>query len=135
MQETIMRDKLIAMAKEAMQYAYTPYSHFQVGAAILCEDGSIYTGCNIENSSYGATNCAERTAAFKAVSEGHRVFSAIAVVCSSGEYAYPCGICRQVIGEFMKKDGMLYLTDEKEGELSIPFFDAMPYFFDGERIK
>ena len=129
------RNQLMKMANEAMEFAYAPYSHFKVGAAILTREGMVYTGCNIENSSYGATNCAERTAAFKAISEGYRDFVAIAVCCSSGEYAYPCGICRQVIAEFMDKDGMLYLDDKEKGPLDIPFFDSIPYFFTGDRIK
>lgn len=129
------RQILIDKAKEAMFNAYSPYSKFQVGAAILTEDGRIFTGCNIENSSYGATICAERTAAVKAVSEGAIHFKAIAIVCSSKEFAFPCGICRQFVGEFMDKDGMLYLEDEKQGELSIKFFDSIPYFFTGDRIK
>lgn len=130
-----IRETLISRAKETMKNAYTPYSNFQVGAAILTEDGRIFTGCNVENSSYGAAICAERTAAVKAVSEGAKRFKALAVVCSSGEYAYPCGICRQFVGEFMEQDGMLYLEDNKQGELSIPFFEAIPYFFTGDRIK
>lgn len=129
------RDLLIGKAKEYMENAYAPYSRFKVGAAILADDGRIFGGCNIENSSYGAAICAERTAAVKAVSEGAGHFKAIAIVCSSGEFAFPCGICRQFVGEFMDKDGMLYLEDEKEGELSIPFFDSIPYFFTGDRIK
>lgn len=129
------RQILISRAKEAMENAYSPYSGFKVGAALMTEDGRIYTGCNIENSSFGATICAERTAAVKAVSEGVKRFIALAIVCSSGEYAFPCGICRQFVGEFMKQDGMLYLEDKDKGELSIPFFDSIPYFFNGERIK
>lgn len=97
-----MTDKeLIACAHEACQYAYAPYSQFQVGAALLAADGSVFTGCNIENASYGATNCAERTAIFKAVSEGNRDFCKIAVVAADGSTAYPCGICLQVMNEFM----------------------------------
>lgn len=129
------RELLISRAKEYMEKAYSPYSKFKVGAAVLAHDGRIFGGCNVENSSYGAAICAERTAAVKAVSEGAVHFKAIAIVCSSGEYAFPCGICRQFVGEFMDKDGMLYLEDEKEGELSIPFFDSIPYFFTGDRIK
>lgn len=129
------RDRLIESAKEAMKSAYAPYSGFQVGAAVLTEDGRIFSGCNVENSSYGAAICAERTAAVKAVSEGAGRFKALAVVCSSGEYAYPCGICRQFVGEFMEKDGMLYLEDNEQGGLSMPFFDSIPYFFAGDRIK
>ncbi len=97
--------QLIALAMEARKKAYTPYSHYQVGAALLAEDGRIITGCNIENAAYGPSNCAERTAFFKAVSEGIRGFMAIAIVGSPEgdaltQYAYPCGVCRQVMMEF-----------------------------------
>ncbi len=91
---------LIQKAKAAMEFSYSPYSKFKVGAALASKSGKIYTGCNIENASYGATNCAERTAIFKAVSEGETDFSAIAIVSSDGGPTYPCGICRQVIAEF-----------------------------------
>jgi len=91
---------LIKEALEARKRAYTPYSKFNVGAAVLTEEGKIYSGCNIENASYGATNCAERTAIFKAVSEGSRKITAVAVVGDLNSFTYPCGICRQVIVEF-----------------------------------
>lgn len=96
---------LIVRAMEARRYSYAPYSHYQVGAALLAEDGQVILGCNIENAAYTPTNCAERTAFFKAVSEGIRGFEAIAVVGSpAGEeitqFAYPCGVCRQVMMEF-----------------------------------
>ncbi|MDE7288021.1 MAG: cytidine deaminase [Oscillospiraceae bacterium] len=81
--------ELLETAEKAMENAYAPYSNFKVGAALLCADGTVFTGCNIENASYGAANCAERTAVFKAVSEGHRDFSAIAIVSSSGEETFP----------------------------------------------
>ncbi|HAS73509.1 MAG TPA: cytidine deaminase [Clostridiales bacterium UBA8960] len=95
-------DKLIEKAYEAMEYAYAPYSNFKVGAALLTESGLVFTGCNVEIASFGATNCAERTAIFKAISEGEKSFKAIAVVSSSRDFTYPCGICRQVIVEFAK---------------------------------
>ena len=89
-------DKAVAM----LDAAYVPYSHFPVGAALECEDGAVYTGCNIENASYGLTNCAERTAAFKAVSEGHRKFRRIVIAGRCEDYCWPCGACRQVLNEF-----------------------------------
>lgn len=94
--------KLIEQALAAREYSYSPYSHFRVGAALLCRDGTVYTGCNIENRAYGPTNCAERTAFFKAVSEGKREFAAIAIVGGEDEtvWCYPCGVCRQVMAEF-----------------------------------
>ena len=103
--------ELIAKAKEAMTKAYAPYSHFQVGAALLAKDGRVFTGCNVENATYGATICAERTAVTKAVSEGVREFEKIAIVASSGDYAAPCGICRQVLFEFMP-EGKVVLWSE-----------------------
>ena len=95
---------LVQKAYEGRKNAYIPYSHFPVGAAVLAEDGRIYTGCNIENASFGATNCAERTAIFKAVSEGNRTICAIAIIGVEDDYTYPCGICRQVIAEFAAPD-------------------------------
>lgn len=91
---------LINMAKQAMENAYTKYSNFKVGAALLTKKGNVYTGCNIENASYGATICAERVAFCKAISEGEREFEAIAIVGSGGGFTYPCGICRQFMSEF-----------------------------------
>lgn len=135
-----MNDKLIQLALEARKMAYVPYSHYTVGAALLTEDGEIYCGCNIESASYGATNCAERTAFFKAISEGKRNFSAIAIAGGmEGEepkkYAYPCGICRQVIKEFVKDDFRIIvarsLTDYKEYTLS----ELLPFGFGGDSIK
>ena len=93
--------ELLELAEKAAQNAYAPYSGFKVGAAILCRDGSVYTGCNIENASYGASNCAERTAVFKAVSEGKKEFLKIAIMSSGRGFTFPCGICRQVLWEFM----------------------------------
>lgn len=100
-----MTERLIKEALRARAYSYSPYSHYQVGAALLTKDGSIYTGCNVENAAYSPTNCAERTAFFKAVSEGKLEFCAIAIVGGVKDkeieqYAYPCGVCRQVMMEF-----------------------------------
>ena len=120
--------ELIEIAKQAMKYAYAPYSHFKVGAALITDTGHIYTGCNIENVSYGATNCAERTAIFKAVSEGERHIKKIAIVSSAGKPALPCGICRQVLSEFMDSDGIVILEIEnKEKEFYLR--DLLPYCF------
>ena len=94
--------ELMDMAKKAAEYAYVPYSKFPVGAALECSDGTIFTGCNVENAAYGDTICAERTAAVKAVSSGHRDFVRIAIWGNSKDYCYPCGSCRQFLQEFSK---------------------------------
>lgn len=96
----ITDEALIRMAFEAGKQAYAPYSHFPVGAALLCSDGTVFTGCNVENAAFGAGICAERTALAKAVSEGHRSFLRLAVAVDSREYCTPCGICRQMLFEF-----------------------------------
>ena len=107
-------NELIDLAKEAMTHAYAPYSGYQVGAALLCADGSVYCGCNIENSAFSPTVCAERSAFFKAVYDGHREFTAIAVCGGKGgvitDFAPPCGVCRQVMKEFCKEDFTVYLV-------------------------
>lgn len=121
--------ELLNKAKETMNNAYAPYSHFKVGAAILTEEGLVYTGCNVENASYGATICAERTAAVKAVSEGYIRFSKVAIVSSEGTYTYPCGVCRQFLSEFMTKDSVIIVEDEKEGIKEIPFKELLPLSF------
>lgn len=125
---------LVDKAKEAMKHAYSPYSNFQVGAAILTEDDHIYTGCNIENASYGATNCAERTAIYKAVSEGVRRLKAVAIVSSSKDYTYPCGICRQVIGEFMP-EGKIILENSEGTIKSYTFTELLPFHFAKEDLE
>lgn len=98
-------EQLVELAQEARARSYAPYSHWTVGAALLCADGSVYQGCNIENAAYGPSNCAERTAVFKAVYDGHRDFEAIAIVGGpqgepAEDYCAPCGVCRQVLQEF-----------------------------------
>lgn len=106
--------ELVKLAIEAREKAYVPYSKFKVGAAIEMEDGTVFTGCNIENASYGATNCAERTAIFKAVSEGHSIIKKIAIVGDMSTYTAPCGICRQVIAEFAAKDIEIVLIKNQD---------------------
>lgn len=108
-------EKLIEEATEARKRAYTPYSHFQVGAALLDSNGHIHHGCNIENAAYGPTNCAERTAVFRAVADGlaPRSFKAIAVIADTEEPVAPCGICRQVLSELCEPDMPVYLTNLK----------------------
>ena len=108
-------ETLIELAREAMTHAYVPYSGYKVGAALLCADGTVYQGCNIENAAYGPTNCAERTAFFKAVSEGEREFLALAIVGGPRdgelqESISPCGVCRQVMAEFCPPDFRVLLA-------------------------
>ena len=92
--------ELVALALAARNHSYSPYSHFPVGAALECADGTVYTGCNVENAAYGSSICAERTALVKAVSEGKRTFTRLAVAGSSDDYCWPCGACRQMLLEF-----------------------------------
>lgn len=120
---------LIKKAYEAMENAYVPYSKFQVGAALLTKDGKVYLGCNIENASYGATNCAERTAIFKAVSEGEKEFTKLAIVSNSLKTTYPCGICRQVMSEFMMNASLIF-DDKDKGITEVPMTEILPYKFD-----
>ena len=104
---------LLGLAMVARKTAYAPYSDYQVGAALECDDGSIFTGCNVENASYGATVCAERNAVFKAVSEGKRRIVRIAIAGGSGDqlnYAHPCGVCRQVLREFSDPEQLIVLV-------------------------
>ena len=116
----LVKKALMDEAREVRKKAYAPYSHFQVGAALLGEHGDIYTGCNVENASYGASNCAERTAVFKAVSEGERKFAAIAIVGEkegeeTGFPCPPCGICRQVLREFVDPKTFRVILEDGNG--------------------
>ena len=124
-----MRDKLIAMAREASQNAYVPYSHFKVGAAILGEGGGIFTGCNVENASYGGTICAERTAAVKAISEGHSKFRRIVIAGNSKDFCYPCGACRQFLYEFSPDMEVICLNRAREAK-RMTLRELMPCGFD-----
>ena len=124
--EREMTQKLYETAKDAAKNAFAPFSNFHVGAALLASDGRIFTGCNVENSSHGATICAERTALVKAVSEGSRDFIAIAVVSQDGE-AWPCGICRQVLYEFSPE--MLVITGNDEHLDVVKLNELLPHGF------
>ena len=121
--------KLIDRAIVAREKTYSPYSHFGVGAVLVCEDGSIYEGCNIENASYGLTNCAERTAIFKAVSEGHTKFKALAVVADTEG---PCGACRQVISEF--EIPQIILANLKGNYRVVSLDELLPFRFGAESL-
>ena len=132
--EQVMVEKLIDTAIEQLKFSYTPYSNFKVGAALLTKSGKIYTGCNIENASYTPTNCAERTAFFKAVSEGVRDFQAICIVGGKDgkltEYTAPCGVCRQVMMEFCNpKPFQLILAVDKERYEIYTLEELMPLGF------
>ena len=136
----IERQTLINAALSARNQSYIPYSHYAVGAALLTKNGDIITGCNIENASYGATNCAERTAFFKAVSEGIRDFRAIAIAGGmKGEaptdYAYPCGICRQVMQEFGGPDFMIIAAKSPEDYKEFTLAELLPFGFGGQSIR
>jgi cytidine deaminase len=108
-------EQLIKAAIEAKEHAYAPYSNFRVGAALLTKGGKVYQGCNIENAAYSPTNCAERTAFFKAVYEGEREFEAIAINGDGDDYLFPCGVCRQVMAEFCDPDTFLIYVSKKNG--------------------
>ena len=128
------QEEILKHAFKAMDNAYAPYSNYHVGACVACNDGNYFYGANIENASYGATNCAERTAVFKAVSEGVREFEKIAIVASSGDYASPCGICRQVLFEFMP-DGKVILDSDEKGVVTYTVRELLPMGFNSSDIK
>lgn len=119
-------EELLILARKAMQFSYSPYSHYTVGAALLCADGRVYQGCNIENASFGLSNCAERTALFKAVSEGEREFTAIAIA-SNGSAPYPCGACRQALNEFAPDLRVLVTWGDQVAKTTLP--KLLPYGF------
>lgn len=120
--------ELFRQAEEMLPLAYAPFSHFQVGAALLTKDGRVYTGVNVENSSLGGTICAERTAFVKAISEGCREFAAIAVVSSAGE-AWPCGICRQFMREFCEDDFVIITGDDADSLREYTMREILPEGF------
>lgn len=125
--------KLIELAKKATENSYSPYSKFRVGAALLCKDGSVFLGCNVENASFGATNCAERTAIYSAIANGNRDFSMLAIVATSDgkitAYTPPCGICRQVLSEFCDKDFKIILSNGKDIK-TLTMQEILPFPFD-----
>ncbi len=129
--KNIDRDKLVEIARQARLRAYAPYSHYQVGAALLTSSGAVFTGCNVENASYAACICAERVAVTKAVSEGERDFSAIAVVTSSG--ATPCGICRQMMSEF-SPDMLVIVADTEQIISEYLLVDLLPDSFGPQHL-
>ena len=129
-------EKLAELAVEAMHHAYVPYSGYKVGAALLCTDGTVYQGCNIENASYTPTVCAERTAFFKAVYDGHRDFTAIAVCGGKNGvitgFFPPCGVCRQVMREFCRDDFRIYLVGAEGSIKSVTLAEFLPLSFSAQ---
>ena len=123
------REELKAAAVAMLERSYVPYSHFPVGAALECADGSVFTGCNVENAGYSPTLCAERVAVGKAVSEGHTDFVRIAVAGRSENYCVPCGVCRQVLMEFAPEIEVICLNRDGE-ELALPLKELLPSGFD-----
>lgn len=126
--------ELVLKALECREKSYSPYSKFKVGAAILTENGEIYTGCNIENASYTPTVCAERVAIFKAISNGEKKIMKIAVVGKIGEFTYPCGVCRQVIREFCNENCDVIIAKNETEYKIIKFSDILPYSFGSEDL-
>lgn len=124
-----IRDTLIELALESREKAYAPYSNFKVGAAILTEDGIIYSGCNVENASYTPTICAERVAIFKAIFDGHRKIKKVAVVGKLDNFTFPCGVCRQVIREFCDDDCEIIIIKNKNEYKVLKFSEILPYSF------
>lgn len=128
MKDSSRYDKLFAMALEAAEHAYAPYSHFKVGAAVLIDDGSIVTGVNVENRSYGLTNCAERTALFSAIAMGKRNITAIAIAAPDADYPVgPCGACRQVISEFMQPDAPVIFGSSSANRIETTVSSVYPF--------
>jgi cytidine deaminase len=131
--KTMDKEKLQRMAIEAADRAYVPYSKFQVGAALLCENGDIVTGCNVENLSLGLSNCGERTAVFTAVAQGQRRFKAIAIYSpQAADYLAPCGACRQVLDEFVGADFTLYMGNGRGEFTEKKFIEIFPASFKEE---
>ncbi|MEE9369242.1 MAG: cytidine deaminase [Pontiella sp.] len=121
--------KLIEAAFDALKNAHAPYSGYQVGAALLCADGTVFSGCNVENASYGMTNCAERTAVFSAIATGHKSFTAIAIAASKEPTPFPCGACRQVLAEFCDPDFSVYIAKGDQFETTT-LGELLPHRFD-----
>jgi len=122
-------DRLLEAAKRAKERAYAPYATFHVGAALLTPEGKIYSGCNVENTSYGLTNCAERTAIFKMAADGERKIAEILVIGDTEEYLPPCGACRQVIAEFSSVDTIVYMSNKYGDFKKTTVGELLPFIF------
>lgn len=127
--------ELLKLAIQAREQAYVPYSNFKVGAALASEDGQVFLGCNIENAAFSPTNCAERTAVFKAVSEGIRKFSALAVVADTEQAVTPCGVCRQVLAEFCDPQMPIYLGNLRGDLVETTLEELLPGAFTAKELK
>ncbi|MBA4535867.1 cytidine deaminase [Bacillus aquiflavi] len=127
-------NQLIEEAKKARERAYVPYSKFKVGAALLAEDGTVFLGCNIENAAYSMCNCAERTALFKAYSEGVRNFKMLVVIADTDSPVSPCGACRQVISELCHRDMKVFLTNLKGDMQKLTVEQLLPGAFSSEDL-
>ncbi len=129
---------LFILAKEAMKSSYAPYSNYNVGASLLCKNGNVYKGCNIENVSYSVTNCAERTALFSAIANGEKDFDAICVVGGKNgeitDYAMPCGVCRQALAEFCDADFKVFVGKNEDDIKEFTLGELLPYSFDKSKL-
>lgn len=126
--------RLVTIARNARKNSYSPYSKFRVGAALLAKDGKVFTGCNIENSSFGLTICAERTAIFKAVSEGYSRFKAIAIATDQSEFIAPCGACRQVIAD-LAGDIDFIMSNKRGGLMVMKISELLPFPFGPKNLR
>ena len=129
---------LFILAKEAMKNSYAPYSNYNVGAALICKNGNVYKGCNIENASYSLTNCAERTALFSAIANGEKEFAAICIVGGKNgeinDYAMPCGACRQALAEFCNEDFKVYIGIDEDNIKEYTLNQLLPYSFNKSKL-
>ena len=129
---------LFKIAVDAMTYSYAPYSNYNVGAVLFTKNGNLYKGCNIENASYSATNCAERTALFSAIANGEKEFAAICIVGGKNgkitDYAMPCGICRQALAEFCDADFKVYVGISEDDIKEFTLGELLPYSFDKSKL-
>ncbi len=132
------KEDLFILAKENLKNSYSPYSNYRVSAILLCKNGNLYRGCNIENASYSVTNCAERTALYSAVSNGERDFEAIMIVGGLNgditDYAMPCGVCRQVLTEFCDDDFTVYVGKKENDIMEFKLGELLPYSFNKSKL-
>lgn len=131
----MLEQDLIQVALSMLDKSYAPYSHFSVGAALECEDGEVYTGCNVENAAYGSTICAERTALVKAVSEGKRRFRRIAIAGSGESYCWPCGACRQMLSEFSPDLEILVVSGQSKAYEKTTLDILLPHSFGSSQLS